>query len=664
MHVSNLYGSPQGEAAGAAAGRPDLCRYGVLHQFGRRSGRMRDQDRARLSPARRQRSQVRAHHLQERLPRADAWRRSARRTRRRCTRASCRCCRASNMSISTISKARKAAIGPNTAGLPGRADPGRRRHPRRPRTHSCRACARWPTSTTCCWCSTKSSAAWRAPARSMPMSSTAIDARHHGDRQGHRRRLPDRRLPRHRKGRARDGASARTARPMAATRWRWRRAKRCSMRSRTTNSSPKSRAKGERLRGRLEQFIGNYPELFELVRGTGLMLGRQDEDRSRARSWRTCATITSCSTVAAGDNTVRLVPPLVIDDSHIDEFMDKLSAGAASYRAGGGRMTRHFLDLSDAGGDAIAAMLNDAIDRKAARAGWPKGKPDADAPLAGHVLAMIFEKNSTRTRVSFDMAMRQLGGSAIVMDAGTMQLGRGETIADTARVLSRMVDAIMIRTDDHAKIEELAHYATVPVINGLTDRSHPCQIMADLLTMIERGKALPGLEAGLAGRWQQCAQFDDRGGGADEVQRPRRRCRQGYEPDRRLHRAAHARRARSHADPRCRRGGRAARMWSSPIPGSRWARRTRTTSSRRWQPYQVDEALMAAASAGRGVPALPARASRRGSDRRGDRRAAVGGLGRGGKPHPRPEIGAALGVRPVVSAAVTRVRHSGRRDRL
>lgn len=157
-------------------------------------------------------------------------------------------------------------------------------------------------------------------------------------------------------------------------------------------------------------------------------------------------------------------------------------------------MARHFLNLADAGGDAVAAMLNDALDRKAARQGWTKGRADADAPLAGHVLAMIFEKNSTRTRVSFDMAMRQLGGSAIVMESGGMQLGRGESIADTARVLSRMVDAIMIRTDDHAKIEELAAYADVPVINGLTDLSHPCQIMADLLTVIERGLALPGLE--------------------------------------------------------------------------------------------------------------------------------------------------------------------------
>jgi ornithine carbamoyltransferase len=155
---------------------------------------------------------------------------------------------------------------------------------------------------------------------------------------------------------------------------------------------------------------------------------------------------------------------------------------------------RHFLDLSDAGGDAIAAMIADAIDRKAARAGWPKGRPDADAPLAGHVLAMIFEKNSTRTRVSFDIAMRQLGGGSLILDAGTSQLGRGESIADTARVLSRMADAIMIRTDDHAKIEEMARHASVPVINGLTDRSHPCQIVADLLTIIEQGKSLPGLE--------------------------------------------------------------------------------------------------------------------------------------------------------------------------
>jgi ornithine carbamoyltransferase len=162
-------------------------------------------------------------------------------------------------------------------------------------------------------------------------------------------------------------------------------------------------------------------------------------------------------------------------------------------------MTRNFLNLSDAGGDAIAAMIGDAIDRKAARAGWTKGRVDSDAPLAGYTLGMIFEKNSTRTRTSFEMAMKQLGGDSIFMAAGQMQLGRGESVADTARVLSRYVDAILIRTDDHAKIEEMAAYSSVPVINGLTDLSHPCQIVADLLTIIEHDKALPGLEVAWLG---------------------------------------------------------------------------------------------------------------------------------------------------------------------
>jgi ornithine carbamoyltransferase len=191
---------------------------------------------------------------------------------------------------------------------------------------------------------------------------------------------------------------------------------------------------------------------------------------------------------------------------------------------------RHFLSLSDAGGDGIAAMLNDAIDRKAARAGWPKGRVDADAPLAGHTLAMIFEKNSTRTRVSYDMAMRQLGGTTIVMDSGGMQLGRGETVADTARVLSGYVDAVMIRTDDHAKIEELAEHATVPVINGLTDLSHPSQIMADLLTVIESGKALPGLEWAWLGDGNNVANSIIEAAGLMRFN-VRLGCPQGYEPD-------------------------------------------------------------------------------------------------------------------------------------
>lgn len=193
-------------------------------------------------------------------------------------------------------------------------------------------------------------------------------------------------------------------------------------------------------------------------------------------------------------------------------------------------MNRHFLNLSDAGGDAIAAMLNDAIDRKAARAGKPRGAADADAPLAGHVLAMIFEKNSTRTRVSFDMAMRQLGGSALILDGGTSQLGRGETIADTARVLSRMCDAIMIRTDDHAKIEEMAHHATVPVVNGLTDLSHPCQIMADLLTVVEHGVALPGSQWAWLGDGNNVLHSIIEAAGLMKFD-VRMGCPEGYDPD-------------------------------------------------------------------------------------------------------------------------------------
>lgn len=155
-------------------------------------------------------------------------------------------------------------------------------------------------------------------------------------------------------------------------------------------------------------------------------------------------------------------------------------------------MIRHFLDIADLDGNALAAILDDALVAKKARSGRPKGERDSDATLAGHTLAMIFEKNSTRTRTSFQMAIQQLGGTAMVMETGSMQLGRGETVADTARVLSRMVDAIMIRTDDHAKLVEMAEHADVPVINGLTDRSHPCQIVADMLTVLEHRSRLAG----------------------------------------------------------------------------------------------------------------------------------------------------------------------------
>lgn len=145
----------------------------------------------------------------------------------------------------------------------------------------------------------------------------------------------------------------------------------------------------------------------------------------------------------------------------------------------------HFLDLKDLPPEVLRHILDTAKAWKAARAGMPKGSVDLGAPLAGHTLAMIFEKSSTRTRISFEMAMQQLGGTSVVLQGGAMQLGRGESVADTARVISRYVDAVMVRANDHATAVELADVGSVPVINALTDRSHPCQLMADMLTLEE-----------------------------------------------------------------------------------------------------------------------------------------------------------------------------------
>lgn len=146
--------------------------------------------------------------------------------------------------------------------------------------------------------------------------------------------------------------------------------------------------------------------------------------------------------------------------------------------------TRHFLDLSAVSAGELRAMLD------AARSA--KTTTEADKPLAGKMLAMIFEKPSTRTRVSFDVGMRQLGGETLFLSGTEMQLGRAETIADTAKVLSRYVDIIMIRTLDHSRMLELAEHATVPVINALTDDTHPCQIMADILTFEEHRGPIKG----------------------------------------------------------------------------------------------------------------------------------------------------------------------------
>ncbi len=153
---------------------------------------------------------------------------------------------------------------------------------------------------------------------------------------------------------------------------------------------------------------------------------------------------------------------------------------------------RHFLDIDQIDGTELRGILDSAKARKDARTGQPKGNIDSDQPLVGKVLAMVFIQPSTRTRVSFDVGMRQLGGETIVLNSDDLQLDRGETMADTARVLSRYVDAIMLRTKSHKMLDELVQHATVPVINGLTDTSHPCQLMADIMTLEEHRGAAKG----------------------------------------------------------------------------------------------------------------------------------------------------------------------------
>ncbi len=157
---------------------------------------------------------------------------------------------------------------------------------------------------------------------------------------------------------------------------------------------------------------------------------------------------------------------------------------------------RHFLDLSQVSAEDLRQILHRAAMIKARRV---KGAPAVEKPLAGKFLGMVFDKPSTRTRVSFDVAMRELGGETIMLTGDEMQLGRGETLADTARVLSRYVDAIMIRILSHADMEELARYATVPVINGLTKQSHPCQVMADILTFEEHRGPIRGQKVAWSG---------------------------------------------------------------------------------------------------------------------------------------------------------------------
>ncbi|MCW1918352.1 ornithine carbamoyltransferase [Rhodobacter sp. KR11] len=169
---------------------------------------------------------------------------------------------------------------------------------------------------------------------------------------------------------------------------------------------------------------------------------------------------------------------------------------------------KHFLDINKTDANELRAMMDKAHAMKQARNNRPKGAPDDDQPLAGRMVALIFEKPSTRTRVSFDVGVRQMGGQTMVLSGKEMQLGHGETIADTARVLSRYVDLIMIRTFEEQTLLEMAEHATVPVINGLTNRTHPCQIMADIMTYEEHRGPIAGKKVVWCGDGNNvCASF-------------------------------------------------------------------------------------------------------------------------------------------------------------
>lgn len=168
----------------------------------------------------------------------------------------------------------------------------------------------------------------------------------------------------------------------------------------------------------------------------------------------------------------------------------------------------HFLDIHKTDATSLRGMIDQAGAMKQARLGLPKAALDDDQPLKDRMVALIFEKPSTRTRVSFDVGVRQMGGQTMVLSGKDMQLGHGETIADTARVLSRYVDMIMIRTFDETILTEMAEYADVPVINGLTDRTHPCQIMADVLTFEEHRGPIAGKKVVWTGDGNNvCASF-------------------------------------------------------------------------------------------------------------------------------------------------------------
>ncbi|HEX3919253.1 MAG TPA: ornithine carbamoyltransferase [Caulobacteraceae bacterium] len=257
---------------------------------------------------------------------------------------------------------------------------------------------------------------------------------------------------------------------------------------------------------------------------------------------------------------------------------------------------RSFIDLWSLEASDLRRILDDARQRKAARRGWPKGRVDADAPARDRTLAMVFQKNSTRTWFSFDAAIRQLGGASIISTGADMQLGRGETIEDTARVLSRMVDAVMIRANSHQDVEALARWSDVPVINGLSDAGHPCQILTDLMTFEEHRGSLEGRTLAWVGDGNNvCASFIQAApkfGYKLNIATP-----EAYAPDR----VDLARAAEQQGRIEVTRDPREAVAGADLVIADTWVSMGDTDADARLaalEPYQVDERLMGGASAG------------------------------------------------------------------
>ncbi|HEX8233766.1 MAG TPA: ornithine carbamoyltransferase [Caulobacteraceae bacterium] len=254
---------------------------------------------------------------------------------------------------------------------------------------------------------------------------------------------------------------------------------------------------------------------------------------------------------------------------------------------------RHFLDLWRLQPEALRWIVDEAHRRKATRAGQPKGAPDADAPAADRTVAMVFELPSTRTRYSFDAACRQLGAAAVSAHTQDMQLGRGEAVEDTARAMSRMVDAVLVRASRHEDLERFAQAASVPVINGLTDRSHPCHVAADILTMEEARGPIAGRTVAWVGDGNNvCATY---------IQAAARlgfklniACPPVYHPD--LLELARA--AQAGAEVQMTDDPRMAVTGADAVVTDTWVSSYHADGAARidaFEPYQVDEALMARA---------------------------------------------------------------------